>query len=118
VVVLGRTGRNFAAGMSGGIAYVIDDDGLFARRCNRGMVELESLEDEEDLDFVRAMIARHAAQTRSRRAAYLLSVWGSTSARTIKVVPRDYKRILNAEARARAENREPEFAELVAVARG
>ena len=44
VVVLGRTGRNFAAGMSGGIAYVIDDDGLFARRCNRGMVELESLE--------------------------------------------------------------------------
>ena len=118
VVVLGRTGRNFAAGMSGGIAYVIDDDGLFARRCNRGMVELESLEDEEDLDFVRTMIARHAAETRSKRAAYLLSVWGSTSARTIKVIPRDYKRILTAEARARAENREPAFAELVAVARG
>jgi glutamate synthase domain-containing protein 3 len=118
VVVLGRTGRNFAAGMSGGIAYVIDDDGLFARRCNRGMVELESLESEEDLDFVRTMIARHAAETRSRRAAYLLSVWGSTSARTIKVIPRDYKRILIAEARARAENREPAFAELVAVARG
>jgi glutamate synthase (NADPH/NADH) large chain len=118
VVVLGRTGRNFAAGMSGGIAYVIDDDGLFARRCNRGMVEIESLEEEEDLDFVHAMITRHAAHTGSKRAAYLLSVWGSTSARTIKVIPRDYKRIVTAEARARSENREPAFAELVAVARG
>jgi glutamate synthase (ferredoxin) len=118
VVVLGRTGRNFAAGMSGGIAFVIDDDGLFARRCNRGMVELESLEEEEDLDFVRTMITRHAANTGSRRAAYLLSVWGSTASRTIKIIPRDYKRILTAEARARSENREPAFAELVAVARG
>jgi glutamate synthase (NADPH/NADH) large chain len=118
VVVLGRTGRNFAAGMSGGIAYVVDDDGLFARRCNRGMVELESLEEDEDLDFVRSMIARHAAITSSARAAYLLSVWSSTAARTIKVIPRDYKRIMTAEARARSENREPAFTELVAVARG
>jgi glutamate synthase (ferredoxin) len=118
VVVLGRTGRNFAAGMSGGIAYVIDDDGLFARRCNRGMVELESLEEDEDLDFVRDMITRHAAETGSRRAKYLLSVWSSTASRTIKIIPRDYKRILTAEARARSENREPAFAELVAVARG
>ncbi len=118
VVVLGRTGRNFAAGMSGGIAYVVDDDGLFARRCNRGMVELESLEEDEDLEFVRDMISRHLAQTGSRRAEYLLSAWGSTSSRTIKVIPRDYKRIVTAEARARAENREPAFAELVAVARG
>jgi glutamate synthase (ferredoxin) len=118
VVVLGRTGRNFAAGMSGGIAYVIDDDGLFARRCNRGMVELESLEDEEDLEFVRSMITKHAANTGSKRAQYLLKAWGSTSARTIKVIPRDYKRIMLAEARARSENREPVFAELVAVARG
>src|SRR5204863_6344028 len=84
VVVLGRTGRNFAAGMSGGIAYVVDDDGLFARRCNRGMVELESLEDDEDIDFVRSMIARHAAITKSHRAAYLLSAWSSTAARVIK----------------------------------
>ena len=104
--------------MSGGIAYVIDDDGLFARRCNRGMVELESLEDDEDLDFVRGMIARHAAETGSQRAAYLLSAWSSTAARTIKVIPRDYRRIITAEARARSENREPAFAELVAVARG
>jgi glutamate synthase (ferredoxin) len=118
VVVLGRTGRNFAAGMSGGIAYVVDDDGLFARRCNRDMVELESLEEEEDIDFVRTMIARHAAHTGSRRAAYLLAAWSSTASRTIKVIPRDYKRVVLAEARARSENREPAFAELVAVARG
>jgi glutamate synthase (NADPH/NADH) large chain len=118
VVVLGRTGRNFAAGMSGGIAYVVDDDGLFARRCNRGMVELESLEDDEDIDFVRSMIARHAAITNSSRAAYLLSAWSSTASRIIKVIPRDYKRIMTAEARARSENREPAFTELVAVARG
>ena len=118
VLVLGRTGRNFAAGMSGGIAYVVDDDGLFARRCNRGMVDIESLEEDEDIDFVRSMIGRHAAITGSVRAAYLLTVWSSTAARIIKVVPRDYKRILMAEARARSENREPAFTELVAVARG
>jgi glutamate synthase (NADPH/NADH) large chain len=118
VVVLGRTGRNFAAGMSGGIAYVVDDDGLFARRCNRGMVELESLEEDEDIDFVRSMIARHAELTGSKRAEYLLSVWGSTASRLIKIIPRDYKRIITAEARARSENREPAFTELVAVARG
>jgi glutamate synthase (ferredoxin) len=104
--------------MSGGIAYVVDDDGLFARRCNREMVELESLEEEEDLEFVRSMIARHAAHTGSQRAAYLLGAWGSTASRTIKVIPRDYKRVVLAEARARAENREPAFTELVAVARG
>ena len=118
VVVLGRTGRNFAAGMSGGIAYVVDDDGLFARRCNREMVELESLEEEEDLEFVRSMIGRHAAQTGSRRAAHLLTAWSSTASRTIKIIPRDYKRVVLAEARARSQNREPAFAELVAVARG
>jgi len=118
VLVLGRTGRNFAAGMSGGIAYVVDDDGLFARRCNRGMVDIESLEEDEDIDFVRSMIGRHAAITGSVRAAYLLTVWSSTAARIIKVVPRDYKRIVMAEARARSENREPAFTELVAVARG
>jgi len=118
VVVLGRTGRNFAAGMSGGIAYVVDDDGLFARRCNREMVELESLEEDEDLEFVRSMIGRHAAQTGSRRAAHLLTAWSSTASRTIKIIPRDYKRVVLAEARARSQNREPAFAELVAVARG
>ena len=64
------------------------------------------------------MITRHAELTGSTRAAYLLSAWGSTASRLIKIIPRDYKRILNAEARARSENREPAFTELVAVARG
>jgi glutamate synthase (NADPH) large chain len=64
------------------------------------------------------MITRHAKITNSARAAYLLSVWSSTAARIIKVIPRDYKRILLAEARARSENREAAFTELVAVARG
>jgi glutamate synthase (NADPH/NADH) large chain len=64
------------------------------------------------------MITRHAKETGSKRAKYLLSVWSSTASRTIKVIPRDYKRIITAEARARSENREPAFAELVAVARG
>src|SRR4029078_5639673 len=67
VVCIRRTGRNFAAGMSGGIAYVVDDDGLFARRCNRGMVERESLEEDEDIDFVRSLIAKHATMTGSAR---------------------------------------------------
>jgi glutamate synthase (NADPH/NADH) large chain len=82
------------------------------------MVDIESLEEDEDIDFVRSMIGRHAEITGSARAAYLLTVWSSTAARIIKVVPRDYKRILMAEARARSENREPAFTELVAVARG
>src|SRR5204863_6256377 len=99
VLVLGRTGRNFAAGMSGGIAYVVDDDGLFARRCNRDMVDLESLEEDEDLEFVRGMIARHAAETGSVRASHLLNAWTSTASRIIKIIPRDYKRVVLAGAR-------------------
>ena len=118
VVVLGRTGRNFAAGMSGGVAYVVDADGTFARRCNLGMVDLEALTDAEDIDLVRTLVANHAGHTLSTRAADLLAEWTSTCARIVKVIPRDYKRVLTAEALARSENREPAFAELVGAARG
>ena len=118
VVVLGRSGRNFAAGMSGGVAFVLDHDGRFASRCNRGMVDLEPLDDEADVDLVLGMIARHAAQTGSTHAAMLLSTWAATRTRFVKIIPRDYKRVLMAEARARSENREPAFAELVGAARG
>ncbi len=118
VVVLGRTGRNFAAGMSGGVAYVIDTDGLFARRCNTSMVELERLEEEEDIELVRGLIASHAGHTGSTLAADALSSWPLTCSRMVKVIPRDYKRILVAQARARSEKRELAFAELVGVARG
>src|SRR5690606_3688502 len=118
VVVLGRTGRNFAAGMSGGIAYVLDVDGRFATRCNRGLVDLEDLVEDEELAFVHDLIARHVRFTGSTWAKQVLDDWPAAAARFVKVMPRDYKRVLEAEARARAEDREPEFEELVGVAHG
>ena len=94
VVVIGKTGRNFAAGMSGGIAYVYDEDGTFANRCNMEMVDLEALDDEEDLEFVRGLIERHREYTGSTVAAGLLARWPAAGARFVKVMPRDYKRVL------------------------
>jgi glutamate synthase (ferredoxin) len=118
VVVIGRTGRNFAAGMSGGLAYVLDVDGNFRGRCNLEMVELEPLEAPEDVEAVRTLLRKHVRYTNSGRAVRLLADWLEESTRFIKIVPRDYKRILAAEARARRENREPAFAELVGAANG
>jgi glutamate synthase domain-containing protein 3 len=118
VVVLGRTGRNFAAGMSGGVAYVLDAAGEFPGRCNRAMVDLESLEDDEEIAFVRGLIERHAQATGSTLAARVLASWRAAEEQFVKVMPRDYKRVLQAEARARAEHREPAFEELVGVAHG
>ncbi|HEV8643649.1 MAG TPA: glutamate synthase large subunit [Methylomirabilota bacterium] len=118
VVVLGRTGRNFAAGMSGGIAYVLDLDGEFKRRCNLGMVELAPLDQAEDIDLVRELIRRHIDATRSTYAAKILAEWIDMRPRFVKVMPKDYKRVLLAEARARAEGREPTFAELVGATSG
>ena len=118
VVVLGRTGRNFAAGMSGGIAYVLDHDGRFGSRCNRAMVDLDEIETPEEEAFVRALVERHVQMTGSGYARGLLDGWAATREALVKVMPRDYKRVLAAEARARAEDREPTFDELVGVARG
>jgi len=95
VVVLGRTGRNFAAGMSGGIAYVLDPARDFERRCNLELVELEPL-DRDDLVLVLDLIARHVDLTGSHLGAHLLSVWPTTSLQLTKVMPRDYKRALAA----------------------
>jgi len=117
VVVIGRTGRNFAAGMSGGIAYVMDGDGQFGRRCNTQLVDLEPLA-EDDLEFVRMMLRRHVRYTNSGRAVRLLANWTDEQTGFIKVIPRDFKRVLQAEARARSETREPVFAELVGAANG
>ena len=111
-VILGPTGRNFAAGMSGGIAYVLDTQGGFAGRCNLGMVELETMDD-DDASFVQTLVRRHLDLTGSARAAQVLDQWDSLRAQFIKVMPTDYKRVLQAEARARAESRAPEFAELI-----
>jgi glutamate synthase (ferredoxin) len=99
VVVLGRTGRNFAAGMSGGIAYVLDRDGLFERRCNLDMVDLEALLDAEDLDCVHVALMKHATLTGSRYAARLLDQWAALQQRFVKVMPREYKKALAAQAR-------------------
>ena len=97
VVVIGRTGRNFAAGMSGGIAYVLDTDGTFARRCNREMVDLELLTD-DDLDFIRVAIMKHVTFTKSHYAEGLLAD-ASMLRRIVKVMPREYKRALAEQAR-------------------
>jgi glutamate synthase (ferredoxin) len=101
VVVLGSTGRNFAAGMSGGIAYVLDEHGDFAARCNTDMVMLESL-NAGDGGIVRAMIEKHAELTGSSRAAMILINWEGYVNRFVKVMPMDYKRVLQALERARA----------------
>ncbi|PYN10274.1 MAG: glutamate synthase large subunit, partial [Candidatus Rokuibacteriota bacterium] len=118
VVVLGRTGRNFAAGMSGGVAYVLDRAGDFRRRCNLGMVDLERLAEAEEIGLVRDMIVRHVAHTESACAARVLADWATLQPKFVKVMPRDYKRVLLAEARARAEGRPPTFAELVGATSG
>ena len=96
VVVIGGTGRNFAAGMSGGIAYVLDEGGDFKRRCNLGMVDLEPLVDVEDVEQVKDLLARHIRYTQSAVAARLLVHWERTRERFVKVMPRDYKRVLAA----------------------
>ncbi len=105
VVVLGSTGRNFAAGMSGGVAYILDEKGLFADRCNREMVSLTQLihfTDEEELELLKTMIERHAEYTGSRRAEEILSAWGQWLPRFIRVMPNDYKRVLDAQRQMRA----------------
>ena len=100
VVVLGRTGRNFAAGMSGGIAYVYDVDRLFETRCNKGLVDLEQLTD-DDAEEVRALISEHIARTGSLVARNVLASWDrGARERFVRVMPRDYKRALAQRAEA------------------
>ncbi len=102
VVVLGRTGRNFAAGMSGGIAYVYDVDRRFEGRCNLELVDLDEL-DETDVEEVKALISEHAARTGSIVARNVLASWDrGAGERMVKVMPRDYKRALAEQAEREA----------------
>ncbi len=117
VVVLGGTGRNFAAGMSGGVAYVLDTAGTFERRCNQQLVDLEALES-EDIDLVLSLVRRHVDYTGSELGARVLHEWNQRVKRFVKVMPRDYKRVLEAQARAAASGRDASFLELVVVANG
>ena len=94
VVVLGATGRNFAAGMSGGIAYILDEPGDFASRCNREMVTLEKLDDAEEIQVVRQLVEQHLASTGSQRAAQILAGWPQFVTQFVKVLPQDYARVL------------------------
>ncbi len=114
VVVLGATGRNFAAGMSGGVAYVFNWDGDFVRRCNQEMVELESVSEAEELAEVRGMIETHAEATGSLFAYRILADWQETSARLVKVLPKDYKRMLEAFRSVEAEGLSGEEAVMAA----
>jgi len=96
VVVLGKTGRNFAAGMSGGIAYVLDEKGRFAQNCNKEMVELEALNNPDEIAEVHALIEKHVALTGSDLGKRVLQNWQSLLPRFVKVMPKDYKRVLQA----------------------
>ena len=96
VVVLGRTGRNFAAGMSGGFAYVFDEEGQFARLCNQDMVDLEPVVEEEDLATLRGLVQEHFQRTKSARAQRILQDWDAMVPRFVKIFPRDYRRVLEA----------------------
>jgi glutamate synthase (NADPH/NADH) large chain/glutamate synthase (ferredoxin) len=103
VVVLGSTGRNFAAGMSGGVAYVLDEDGSFPKRCNMGMVGFDELSEADAIEL-RAMVEEHQRRTDSPVAARVLAEWQQLLAKGafVKVMPHDYKRVL----RERAEEEE------------
>ena len=102
VVVIGPAGRNFAAGMSGGEAYVLDETGDFKGRCNQQMVGLERLEDPAEIEEVRLMIQRHADLTRSQRAFKILALWEEMTPKFVKVMPKDYKRMLQSIKRVTA----------------
>jgi glutamate synthase (ferredoxin) len=100
VIVLGPAGRNFGAGMSGGVAYVLDERGDFAMNANKDMVDLNTLSEPEEIAAVRAMIERHLKYTNSARAKHVLDNWDKMVPQFVQVMPRDYRRMLACIARA------------------
>jgi len=103
VVILGTAGRNFGAGMSGGIGYVLDEAGDFAQRINLQMVGIEKLESPAEMAAVRDLIERHADYTQSTRARQILAAWDQYVPKFVKVMPKDYKRMLGSIDRAQAQ---------------
>tara|TARA_Y100000994_G_scaffold79546_1_gene65593 strand:- start:43365 stop:47927 length:4563 start_codon:yes stop_codon:yes gene_type:complete len=95
VVIIGQTGRNFGAGMSGGIAYVYDPDDDFASRCNMEMIGLEKLDEPEDLDLVKGLLERHFEYTESTVSENILNQWPKIADSFVKVMPLEYRRVLN-----------------------
>jgi glutamate synthase (ferredoxin) len=117
IVTIGPTGRNFGAGMSGGIAFVLDEAGDFPTRCNMQMVGLEALDEPEDLELVHGLLERHLEYTGSTVAARILRDWPVTARKFVKVMPTEYRRVLEERRVAAAEPRE-QPAEEVGAARG
>ena len=113
VVVLGATGRNFAAGMSGGIAFVNDADGDFHIRFNDGMADMEPVVDDEDIAILKGLIEEHYKHTGSGPAGRILADWDSALSKFKKIMPRDYRRVLE-----ERKNRELAARELEAVTHG
>ncbi len=117
VVVLGPTGRNFAAGMSGGIAYVLDADGQFVSLCNKEMVGLTPLslvEDPSEAALVRGMIEKHVQWTQSAHAKKLLERWADHLPKLVRVLPHDYLRVVEAQRKMREKGLSPDEAEMAA----
>jgi len=102
VIILGKTGRNFAAGMSGGIAYIYDVDGTFAENCNREMVALYSVDDPMELAGLQSMIERHVEYTGSELGQSILDDSVALRQRFVKVISHDYQRALDAMAEVEA----------------
>ncbi len=99
VIILGPTGKNFAAGMSGGIAYVYDEDGSFPKKCNREMVQLFPLEEAEDVEEVKKMLERFWKYTGSPRPRRMLDNWQEFQSKFVKVYPNDYRRVIETQKR-------------------
>jgi glutamate synthase (ferredoxin) len=121
VVVIGKTGRNFAAGMSGGVAYVLDESseggaagGGFERVCNKELVQLFPLSDPAEIAEIRQLLERHLEYTASPRAKCLLDDWKTTVSRFVRVVPNDYRRVIEAQARMREKGLSQDEAEMAA----
>ena len=114
VVVLGPTGRNFGAGMSGGVAYVYDPDRTFDKRFNPEMVDVEPL-DADDRSRLGELVERHETETGSAVAGRLLATWPRSVHEFVKVMPRDYRRVLEATRRAEEEGRSVEEAVMAAA---
>lgn len=114
VVVLGKTGRNFAAGMSGGIAYVLDEDGTFLERANLEMVLLERVEEELEEQELRSMVEAHVRYTGSAVGERVLANWSTAKAQFVRVIPKDYKKMLELIAQAESQGLQGEKALLAA----
>jgi glutamate synthase (NADPH/NADH) large chain len=114
VVVLGKTGKNFAAGMSGGIAYVLDEDGSFPKNCNMEMVKLYRIEDTEEAEEVRTLIRKHAEYTKSDVAWKVLALWEQLLPKFVKVYPNDYRRMIEAQKKLKLQGLPEEEAVMAA----